>query len=319
MPSRSHPPLRLSDRAESISDAISALAGGIAALRELSEPPRRAVRADHIVSAARKLNGAAAVLALSVLADSGIEHYRGSFRNRAMYAPLAASALTLIASLVGIVDLKPRRHLVRDAIYAVSGAIGLAGLGFHTFNVMKRPGGLSWLNLFYAAPIGAPMALVLTGSLGRAAESVRDTNPGQLPSLLKQPAGKILTLGSCLGLVGTIGEVSLLHFRGSFQNPAMYLPVTIPPVAAAALAGCLTTQRRWIVALARSILRLTSILGIVGAGFHAYGVSRNMGGWRNWSQNVLNGPPIPAPPSFTGLALAGLAALSLLEMERDLD
>jgi hypothetical protein len=26
---------------------------------------------------------------------------------------------------------------------------------------------------------------------------------------------------------------------------------------------------------------------------------------------VLNGPPIPAPPSFTGLALAGLAALEL--------
>jgi hypothetical protein len=38
-----------------------------------------------------------------------------------------------------------------------------------------------------------------------------------------------------------------------------------------------------------------------------------MGGWRNWSQNILNGPPIPAPPSFTGLALAGLAALGLIE------
>ena len=42
-----------------------------------------------------------------------------------------------------------------------------------------------------------------------------------------------------------------------------------------------------------------------------------MGGWRNWSQNVLNGPPMPAPPSFTGLALAGLAALGLLENPRD--
>ena len=40
-------------------------------------------------------------------------------------------------------------------------------------------------------------------------------------------------------------------------------------------------------------------------GLHAYGISRNMGGWRNWSQNLLNGPPLPAPPSFTGLALAG--------------
>ena len=38
-----------------------------------------------------------------------------------------------------------------------------------------------------------------------------------------------------------------------------------------------------------------------------------MGGWRNWQQNLLNGPPLPAPPSFTGLALAGLAALGLME------
>jgi hypothetical protein len=42
-----------------------------------------------------------------------------------------------------------------------------------------------------------------------------------------------------------------------------------------------------------------------------------MGGWRNWSQNVLNGPPIPAPPSFTGLALAGLAGLGLMQDHPD--
>jgi len=46
-------------------------------------------------------------------------------------------------------------------------------------------------------------------------------------------------------------------------------------------------------------------------------VQRQMGGWRNWRQNVLNGPPIPAPPSFTGLSLAGLAVLALLEATGD--
>jgi hypothetical protein len=50
-------------------------------------------------------------------------------------------------------------------------------------------------------------------------------------------------------------------------------------------------------------------------GFHAQGVRRSMGGWRNWSQNLLAGPPLPAPPAFTGMALAGLAALLLLEEE----
>jgi hypothetical protein len=33
----------------------------------------------------------------------------------------------------------------------------------------------------------------------------------------------------------------------------------------------------------------------------------------NWSQNVLNGPPLPAPPSFLGLALIGMAALALMD------
>jgi hypothetical protein len=64
---------------------------------------------------------------------------------------------------------------------------------------------------------------------------------------------------------------------------------------------------------ARLLLRLTATVGIAGAGFHIYGVSRNMGGFANWSQNLLNGPPIPAPPSFTGVALAGLAALRLMQ------
>jgi hypothetical protein len=67
---------------------------------------------------------------------------------------------------------------------------------------------------------------------------------------------------------------------------------------------------RWLAGL---WLKVTAALGLLGVGFHAWGVQRNMGGWRNWRQTVLDGPPLPAPPSLTGLALAGLAALGLLE------
>jgi hypothetical protein len=69
--------------------------------------------------------------------------------------------------------------------------------------------------------------------------------------------------------------------------------------------------------LTRWALKATAALGALGVGFHAYGVQRNMGGWYNWRQTLLNGPPLPAPPSFTGLALAGLAALGLLEDHPD--
>ena len=40
-----------------------------------------------------------------------------------------------------------------------------------------------------------------------------------------------------------------------------------------------------------------------------------MGGFYNSTREHLNGPPIPAPPSFTGVAMAGLAAVRLMEAE----
>jgi hypothetical protein len=256
------------------------------------------------------------MLAFSVLADSAVEHYRGSFQNRAMYTPLIASALTLGASVFGTADKRAARHPLRDTIYGAAAATGLAGLGFHAYNIRKRPGQFSWLNLFYAAPIGAPAALMLAGLLGRAAERVRDTPRWRRPAIFGLPAGRALAAVSAAGIAGTVGEAGLLHFRGAFHNPFMVAPVAIPPIAAAFLSAAALTPGRAVKHLARWWLRLTALLGFAGVGFHAYGVSRNMGGWRNWSQNVLNGPPLPAPPSFTGLALAGLAALSLIEDER---
>jgi hypothetical protein len=300
------------------------------AARRLSPPPRRAParRLARLISrlapspavtqaAGRRINGAAALLAFSVLADSAVEHYRGSFHNRAMYTPLVAAALTLGGSLFGLADKRASRHRLRDTIYGAAAATGIAGLGFHAYNVLKRPSRLSWLNLFYAAPIGAPMALALAGLLGRGAEQVRGTPDRRRPSVLGLPAGRALAAVSAAGLAGTVGEAGLLHFRGAFQNPFMVAPVTIPPIAAALLSAAAAFPGRIINHLARWWLRLTALLGFAGVGFHAYGVSRAMGGWRNWSQNVVDGPPLPAPPSFTGLALAGLAALSLIEEEHD--
>ncbi len=265
----------------------------------------------------RRLNNSAALLAFSVLADSAVEHYRGSFQNRAMYTPLVASALTLGGSLFGSIDPRAKRHLVRDTIYAAAAATGFLGLGFHAYNVLKRPSGLSWLNLFYAAPIGAPMALALAGLLGRGAERVRDTPPGLPATVLGIPAGRTLAAVAGVGLAGTAAEAALLHFRGAYHDPAMFLPVTVPPVASVLITANALRPNAGTHRIARWWLRLTALLGFAGVGFHIFGVARNMGGWRNWSQNVLNGPPLPAPPSFTGLALAGLAALTLIEEESD--
>ncbi len=269
------------------------------------------------VRAAQRLNRAAGVLAASVLADSAVEHYRGAFANRAMFTPLVTASLSLAVSAHGNADHRPVPHRVRDTIYCLAALTGVVGTAFHAYNVGKKPGGFSWQNLFYSAPLGAPAALSLSGAMGFLAERVRDTRPGQAPTILGLPAGRVVAAATGAGLLGTVGEAGLLHFRGAFNNPAMYAPVTIPPVTAVLLGGAAlgrTGQRR---PALRWWLRLTAVMGYVGAGFHVRGVARQMGGWRNWSQNVLNGPPIPAPPSFTGLALAGLAALGLMEDHPD--
>ena len=203
------------------------------------------------------------------------------------------------------------RARLRGPTYALALAVGAAGLGFHLFNVLRRPGGARWLNLFYAAPIGAPAALGLAGALGFAGDRVA-AQRGRV-RIFGLPAGRVLCALVAAGLAGTIAEVGLLHYRGSFQNPFMWLPVSVPPVAAALTAKAALEPGRQLRPhrLTRWWLRLTAFLGIAGVGFHGYGISRAMGGWRNWQQNVVDGPPLPAPPSFSALAIAGLAALRL--------
>jgi hypothetical protein len=281
---------------------------------------RSAAAADRrgAVRAARRLNRAAGTIATSVLIDSAMEHYRGAFDNKAMYTPILLSALTILASLHGHKDDSTGAHWARDTVYALAGLTGIIGTGFHFYNVGKRPGGLfRWQNLLYGAPMGAPAAISLAGMTGSLSERVRNNPAGSVPKVLGFPAGRVVAVLTGLGLLGTTGEAALLHFRGAFHNPAMFLPVTLPPGAAALLLAAATAPAPQPRALTRWWLRVTALLGVAGVGFHAIGVARNMGGWRNWRQNTQAGPPLPAPPAFSGLALAGLAALGLLKDNPD--
>ena len=301
---------------------VVALLGGLAALAVASpkrkqDPvaalPARLLPAPMMPrrdTTSRPLNGAAALLALAALTDSAVEHYRGSFHNKIMYVPLGAAALTLLASLRDAIAPGAGDRGERNAIDVLAVATGIIGTGFHIYNIAKRPSGFSWLNLFYSAPLGAPASLSLAGLLRRMALLTRSRAliAGKLP-------GKALAWLVSLGLLGTSAEAALLHFRGAYHNPAMVIPVTAPPIAAGLLVGASAAPGRSH-PLARWVLRLVAGAGLLGSGFHAYGISRNMGGWRNWSQNILNGPPLPAPPAFTALAIAGLAALSLIEQRR---
>lgn len=292
---------------------------GLSARRTAAE--RAVARPDPPAAAraARRVRHGAAILGGSVLLDSAMEHFQGGFHNHAMYAAPMTAAVSIASS---IAEPDPERlEALPTAGHAISVAVGLTGLGFHLYNVLKRPGGLSWNNLFYAAPLGAPGALVLSGLLGLASEApaaLSQEHPGETDAQRDEDAerhrqeGRVLAAVTGASLLAETGEVCLLHFRGAFHNPAMYLPVTVPPAAALLLLREALASNPSGRGLARWALRLTAGLGIIGTGFHVYGVQRNMGGWRNWRQTALAGPPTPAPISFTGLALAGLAGLDLI-------
>lgn len=273
-------------------------------------------RRAAIIEAAQRLNRASGLLATSTLVDSAIEHYRGSFHNKAMVTPLIVSAAALGASVHGTGDDRKAVHRLRDSIYFATALTGLAGTCFHLYNIGKRPGGVSWQNLFYGSPLGAPAAVALSGLLGYYSERLRESGSASV-RVFGFRAGRALAALAGAGLVATSAEAGLLHFRGAYHDPFMFVPVTVPPIAGLLLADTAGSHpdqpRRWV----RWWLKLTTLVGFAGSAFHAWGVHRNMGGWRNWRQNVLNGPPIPAPPGFTGVALAGLAALDLLRKHPD--
>ncbi len=259
--------------------------------------------------AATRLAAGAATLATSVLVDSFAEHFRGGFYNPTMYAAPAVSALTLVAAARG-----DRPSRARRGVFALAGVTGVVGTGFHVYNIARRTGGFRWENLFYGAPLAAPIGITAAGLAGSAAQALGDGSRGRLLGL---PAGPLIATASAAGLLGTAAEAGLLHFRGAFQDPFMYLPVTVPPLAAAALGVAAARPTAGSVRAARLLARATVAVGVLGVGFHAYGVHRNMGGWRNWSQNLQVGPPVPAPPAFTGMALAALGGLMLLETARN--
>lgn len=293
-----------------------------AAGRQLARMGRQGQQQPHgmpaITAPARRLHAAAALLGLSVLADSALEHWRGSYENPGMLTPLLSALMAAGAGVSGATGRAAAagNRRMRGGAYATAVASGVAGTGFHVYNLLRRPGGLCWMNLFYAAPLGAPSALSLSGLLGLAAQHLDQRRRAPARRLLGLPAGRALAALTSIGIGGTAGEAALLHFRGAFQNPCMWLPVSIPPLASLLMARAAVAAPQVRYRPARMLLNTTAALGIAGVGFHAHGVARQMGGWRNARQNLLSGPPLPAPPAFLALALAGNTALSLLAPER---
>src|SRR5205085_6193633 len=113
-------------------------------------------------------------------------------------------------------------------------------------------------------------------------------------------------------LTGAVLQTGILHYRGAFNNPAMYAPFVAPLCAVFVSAWMLLAPSRTATLTLAVLLWLTFLTGFVGLGMHLRGLGRQMGGLYVALFNWLEGPPAFAPALFAGLAAVGLVAAYLL-------
>jgi len=114
---------------------------------------------------------------------------------------------------------------------------------------------------------------------------------------------------TAVAAVITTAEIYIEHYRGSFGNKAMWIPIVItPPVVVGGIAGIFS--KRYAKTLLPAAAVMYGLTGLTGEYFHARGVSRKPGGWSNASYNVPMGPPIAAPGLM--LLVTGMGVLAAL-------
>lgn len=108
----------------------------------------------------------------------------------------------------------------------------------------------------------------------------------------------------------TTAEVYLEHYKAGFGNKWMWSPILVtPPVVVAGVAGVFS--KRWAKTALPVAAAAYTLNGLAGEYFHARGVSRKPGGWKNASYNVPMGPPIAAPGLMCVVGGMGLLAAIL--------
>lgn len=118
----------------------------------------------------RTLAATVAGAALPLGFEVWLEHYRGSFADTWMWAPIVLTPPLAAAGVAGVMSERAARTVLPlvSGLYAVNGVIGVVT---HIRGVYRKPGGFHepWYNLVMGPPVLAPGSLVLVGALGLAA------------------------------------------------------------------------------------------------------------------------------------------------------
>lgn len=253
-----------------------------------------------------------AVMTLLLLADALTGHYRSGFAFRVQYAPFVSGGLLIIAAVTAAVapGIAWLNETLRGAGW-LAVASGLIGFGFHHYyGIAKKPGGYKWLlhYLMYGAPQLAPLALAMIGAL--AVVAARGLAGDERVGGLSMRAALLALVA--VALAGAVAQATILHYRGAFNNPAMYAPLTAPLLAVVAGAWNAIAPNSVTLFVFTVLLWLTFLVGFLGLGMHLRGMGRQMGGLYVFLFNLLEGPPAWAPALFAGFSAVGLITVHLL-------
>lgn len=122
----------------------------------------------------RMLSGLTTLGSLMVVAEVIYEHYKGSFGNKMMWAPVIATPPLLIASVMAVFSRWAAKTVlpVASALYAI---VGFVGVFFHFRGIERKPGGFRYLiyNVIMGPPAMAPMLFAMVGGMGLLAALLR--------------------------------------------------------------------------------------------------------------------------------------------------
>jgi hypothetical protein len=241
-----------------------------------------------------------------LLSDAWAGHYRRDFTHVVQYVPFPVGGLLIICALATTIAPHSRPFsLALQVTGWLSVAAGVSGFGFHHYyGMVRKPGGYRrWVDsVMYGAPPLAPLALSLMGAF---ALTARRGELGQT-EVAGIAIGTVLLMMTVVGLCGAIAQAGILHFRGAFNNPLMYTPLTVPLLAVIAGIWMMVAPSSAARAATICLLWLTFLTGFVGLGMHLRGFDRQMAGLYVPLFNWLQGPPAFAPALFAGLAALGL-------------
>lgn len=103
------------------------------------------------------------------------------------------------------------------------------------------------------------------------------------------------------------GQVFLFHWKAAFRSKAMYGPVVLAPIIAAAGIAAAIVRNDVVGWAAAAIFAIGFVDGLIGLVLHLRGVAARVGGFT--LRNVVAGPPFLLPLAFGALGLTGFLAV----------